>query len=186
MMLFGGLLGTILLAAAPRSLSGTLVSIDTDARPVTLMVHAERQFQTFVVTDDALAKRETKSAGGAAGVSSAIPLPDLTPGELVHLRIDAAGRVDHIQAVAVVERARVRTARGATVELENGTKLVISSVLRFVDQDGKRSSSASVKPGQTVILFRQPHDANVYRLSAEPRPGSSRSASPPAGGKPPG
>ncbi len=170
-----GLAIALVLTAIARSLEGTLSSIDT-AKPAQLMVRAERQFQTFAVARRVVVDRESSFAGAAA-TTARIALADLTPGEYVRLQIDAQGRVTHARAIARVERVKVRSVRGSSVVLENGTTLTIGSVLRFVNEKGKPSATATVRPGESVLLFRHPHTKNIYRFAAErrvPRRGSAR------------
>jgi len=172
-VLEAGLAIALLSAAMTKPLSGTLVEVHTE-KPARLMVRAEQQFQTFPVAEGAVIERSSRLTGGAAS-SSRVPLSDLTPGEFVELEIDPEGRLTHARAVASIERARVRSASGATVTLEDGTTLTIGSVLRFVNAGGKPSATADVRPGETVLLFRHPETRNVYRFAAEPREGRHRS-----------
>jgi hypothetical protein len=152
-------------AAMTRPLDGTLVAID----PTQLMVRAERQFQTFAIASRVVVERESSFAGDAAATTARIKLADLTPGEYVRLQIDAQGRVTHARAIARFERAKVRSVSGNSVVLEDGTTLTIGSVLRFVNERGELSAKATVRPGESVILFRHPQTRNIYRFSAEPR-----------------
>jgi hypothetical protein len=153
-----------------RLLSGTLVSIETTTPPK-VMVRAEGQFQTLPVAKGAAVERESSFVGGAEAKTERIGLSDLTPGEYVVLGIDGSGRVKHVRAVVCVERAKVRSASGASVVLEDGTTLTIGSVLRFVTAEGKPSAMATVRPGETILLFRHPQTRNIYRISAEPPSG---------------
>ncbi len=163
----------LVLTAMTRSLEGTLVAIN--ATPAQLTVNANRQFQTFPVTKRAVIERESSFAGDAAATTTRIDLADLTPGEYVRLQIDAQGRVTHARAVARLERAKVRSVNGSTVVLEDGTTLTIGSVLRFVNERGKPSATATVRPGESVLLFRHPQTRNIYRFSAEPHARRQRS-----------
>jgi hypothetical protein len=158
----------LVFAAMTRSLDGTLVKIDL-ARPAQLMVNANRQFQTFPVAKRMVVERESTFAGDATAMRARIDLADLTPGEYVRLQIDAQGQVTHVRAVVRLERAKVRSASGSNVVLEDGTQLAIGSILRFVDERGRPSATATVRPGDTVLLFRHPETQNIYRFSAEPR-----------------
>lgn len=158
----------LLLAGMSRALEGTLVAID-DAKPPRLTVNADRQFQTFALAARVAVDRESRIAGDAAATIERIKPAELTPGEYVRLQIDAQERVSQVRAVARVERARVRSANGSSVVLEDGTTLTIGSVLRFVDERGKPSAIATVRPGEGVLLFRHPRTGNIYRFSAEPR-----------------
>jgi len=155
----------LMFAAMTRPLDGTLVSIE----PTQLMVRAERQFQTFAIARRAVVERESSFAGDAAATTARIKLADLTPGEYVRLQIDAQGRVTHARAVVRFERAKVRSVSGSSVVLEDGTTLTIGSVLRFVNERGEPSTTATVRPGESVILFHHPQSRNIYRFSAEPR-----------------
>lgn len=148
-----------------RSLSGTVVTIDTGA-PTMLMVRAESQFQSFPVAQQAVVERESRFVGSAAAATTRIDRSDLTPGEYVRLEIDA-GVVTHVRAVVSIERAKVRSASGRNVVLEDGTTLTISSVLRFLTAEGKPSTTATVRPGDGVLLFRHPETRNIYQFSAE-------------------
>jgi hypothetical protein len=155
----------LMFAAMTRSLDGTLVAV----KPTELMVRAESQFQTFAVARRVVVERESSFAGHAAATTARIELADLTPGEYARLQIDAQGQVTHARAVALVEPAKVRSVRGSNVVLEDGTTLTIGSVLRFVNEKGKPSATATVRPGDSVLLFRHPQTGNIYRFSAEPR-----------------
>jgi len=166
----------LLFAAMPRMASGTLVTIDT-ATPAKLMVRAESQFQTLGMAKGAVVERESSFVGGTEATTERIDLSDLTPGEYVVLGLDAHGRVAHARAVVSLERAKVRSASGSSVVLEDGTTLTIGSVLRFVTAEGKPSATATLEPGETVLLFRHPQTRNIYRFSAEPRPKPHGSAS---------
>jgi len=152
------------LTAMTRSLEGTLVAVS--AKPAQLTANISRQFQTFPVARRAVIERETRFAGNARAMTTRIALADLTPGEYVRLQIDARGRVNHAHAIARLERAKVRSVSGSTVVLENGTTLTIGSVLRFVDKRGKPSATATVRPGETVLLFHHPQSGNIYRFAA--------------------
>lgn len=66
-----------------------------------------------------------------------------------------------------VERAKVRSVNGSSVVLEDGTTLTIGSVLRFVNEKGEPSATATVRPGESVLLFRHPETRNIYRFSTE-------------------
>ncbi len=158
----------LLFTAVTRSLEGTLVSIN-DAKPAQLTLNADRQFQTFALAKRPVIERESRFADGAAATTGRIDLDDLTPGEYVRLQIDAQEHVTRAHAIAAVERAKVRSVDGSTVVLEDGTTLTIGSVLRFVNERGKPSATATVHPGETVLLFRHPETRNIYRFSAEPR-----------------
>jgi hypothetical protein len=158
----------LVFAAMTRSLDGTLVKIDL-ARPAQLMVNSSRQFQTFPVAKRMVVDRKTSFGCTGAATTTPIDLADLTPGEYVRLQIDAQGRVTHAHAVACVEPAKVRSVSGSNVVLEDGTQLAIGSILRFVDERGKPSATATVRPGETVLLFRHPETQNIYRISAQPR-----------------
>jgi hypothetical protein len=171
-MFDAGLAITLLFAAATRSLTGTLVSVETTT-PRKIMVHAENQFQTFPVPARAVIERESRLV---APTTARVDLSDLTPGEYVKLEIDTKGRVKHARAVANLERAKVRSVSGSAVELEDGTTLTIGSVLRFVTAEGKPSATATVRPGETVLLFRHPETGNIYRFAAEPVSKPHRSA----------
>jgi hypothetical protein len=153
------------LAGSIRSLSGTVVTIDTGS-PAVLMVRAESQFQSFPLAEQAVVERESRFVGSAAAATTRIDRSDLTPGEYVKLEIDA-GVVTHVRAVVSIERVKVRSASGNNVVLEDGTKLTIGSVLRFVTSEGKPSATATVRPGESVLLFRHPETRNIYRFSAE-------------------
>ena len=175
-MIDAGLAIALVFAAVARSLSGTVVSIEP-SRPAKLMVQAEGQFQTFAVARRAVIERETKFKDDSAATKARIGLSDLTPGEYVKLDIGAKGRVTHALAVVLLERAKVRSVNGSSVVLEDGTTLTIGSVLRFVTEEGKPSATATVRPGESVLLFRHPETRNIYRFSPEPhsRPhGSAR------------
>jgi hypothetical protein len=152
-----------------RSLTGTLAVIE-GAKPTRLMVQAEGQLQNLVMTERAVAERETSFAGGGASTTEPIDRLDLTPGEFVRLELDAGGKVTRARAVAILERAKVRSASGATVVLEDGTTLRIGSVLRFFSAEGKPSATASMRPGESVVLYRHPSTRNIYRFSADARP----------------
>jgi hypothetical protein len=165
---FAAGLAVLFASAAPiRSLTGTLAVIEGE-RPTKLMVHAESQFQTFPMAERAVVERESRFAHERA-VTTKIDRLDLTPGEYVRLDLDAAGSVTRARAVVVLERAKVRSANGSSVVLEDGTTLTIGSVLRFVTADGKPSATATVRPGESVLLFRHPETRNIYRFCAEPR-----------------
>lgn len=155
---------SLMFAAMTRPLNGTLMAVE----PKQLMVNADRQFQTLTVEKRVAVDRETTFAG-AAPTTTRIHLSDLTPGEYVRLQIDAQGRVRHVRAVADVQRLKVRSVNGGSVVLEDGTTLTIGSVLRFVTERGKPSATATVRPGQSVLVFRHPQSRNIYRFSAEPR-----------------
>src|SRR5207253_6428427 len=133
----------LLLTVMPRSLDGTLMKIDVSQ----LMVNVNRQFQTFPVAKRIVVDRETRLGCTGAATTRPIDLADLTPGEYVRLQIDARGRVTRAHAVACVERAKVRSASGSNVVLEDGTPLTIGSILRFVNERGKPSATATVRPG---------------------------------------
>jgi hypothetical protein len=155
----------VVFAAMARLLDGTLMEI----KPNQLMVNAQRQFQTFPVARRVVVERESTFADATTATTSRIRLADLTPGEYVRLQIDAQGRVTHARAVARLERARVRSVSGSSVVLEDGTTLTIGSVLRFVNERGKPSATVTVRPGDSVILYRHPQSRNIYRISAVPR-----------------
>ena len=191
-MFDGGIAIAFLFAAVTRSLTGTFVSIGDPREPSAapsnrekITVNAERQFQTFAVAGRAVIERESRFAGGGAATTTRIDLSDLTPGEHVKLERDAQGRVTHVRAIASVERAKVRSVSGASVVLQDGTTLTIGSVLRFVTAEGKPSATATVRPRETVLLFRNPETRNIYRFSAEARPkphgsaGAGKRATPP-------
>ena len=165
-----GLVAMIASSAAIRSLSGTLSSIE-DGRPTKLMVRAERQFQTFLMAERAVVERESSFAGESESTTAPIDRLDLTPGESVRLEINAEGRVTRARAVVLLERAKVRSASGSSVVLEDGTTLTIGTVLRFLTADGKPSATATVRPGESVLLFRHPETRNIYRFCAEARAG---------------
>jgi hypothetical protein len=158
----------LLMTAMTRSLDGTLVKVE-NTKPAHLMVRAENQFQTFAVAKRVVVDRETSFGCTGAATTRRINLADLTPGEYVRLQIDAQGRVTRAHAVACVERAKVRSVSGSNVVLEDGTQLTIGSILRFVNERGKPSATATVRPGESVLLFRHPETKNIYRFSAEPR-----------------
>ena len=166
-------LGFLLASAATvRSLSGT-ISVVEDTRPARVMVRADRQFQTFQIAERAIIERQTSFAGRGASTTVPIDPLDLTPGESVRLQLDAQDRIVRARAIALLERANVRSAGGRTVVLEDGTRLTIGSLLRFVTADGKPSATATVRPGESVVLFRHPETRNIYRFSAlanVPRP----------------
>ena len=167
-MFEAGFVIALTLTAMTRSLDGTLMKIDL-AKPAQLMVNANRQFQTFPVAKRMVVDRKTSFGCTGAATTTRIDLADLTPGEYVRLQIDAQGRVTHAHAVACVERAKVRSVSGSNVVLEDGTQLAIGSILRFVNERGKPSATATVRPGENVLLFRHPQTRNIYRFSAEPR-----------------
>ncbi len=154
------------MATMNRPLEGTLMKVE-DAKPSRLVVNVSRQFQTFTVATRAVIERESTCAGQAK--TARIDVADLTPGEYVRMDVDRQGRVTHARAIARVERAKVRSVNGNTVVLEDGTTLTIGSVLRFVDSRGKPSATATVRPGESVILFRHPQTRNIYRFAAKPR-----------------
>jgi hypothetical protein len=155
-------------AAAIQSLSGTLSWVK-DGRPTKLMVRAEGQFQTFLMAERAVVERESSFAGESESKTAPIDRLDLTPGESVKLEINAEGKVTRARAVVLLERAKVRSASGRSVVLEDGTALTIGTVLRFVTADGKPSATATLRPGESVVLFRHPETQNIYRFCAEPR-----------------
>ena len=154
----------LMLTAMTRSLEGTLVAVSS--KPAQLTANISRQFQTFPVAKRAVIEREARFAASARAATTRIPLADLTPGEYVRLQIDVRGRVTHARAIARLERAKVRSVSGSSVVLENGTTLTIGSVLRFVDKRGKPSATATMRPGETVLLFRHPQTGNIYRFAA--------------------
>jgi hypothetical protein len=164
----------LLMSAMIRSLDGTLMKIDL-AKPAQLMVNVSRQFQTFPAAKRVVVERETSFGCTGAATTRRIDLADLTPGEYVRLQIDSQGRVTRAHAVACLERAKVRSVSGSNVVLQDGTQLTIGSILRFVNERGKPFATATVRPGQSVLLFRHPQTRNIYRFSAEP--GSRRQVS---------
>lgn len=167
-MLDAGFAVAFMIAVMTRSVEGTLMKVES-TKPVQLMVNVDRQFQTFVVAKNVVAERESTLSGDVAPTTVRVELGDLTPGELLRLQLDAKGRVTRARAIAHVEREKVSSVDGATVVLEDGTTLRIGSTLRFVDERGKQSGTATVRPGDTVLVFRHPQTRNIYRLSAMPR-----------------
>jgi hypothetical protein len=167
-MFEAGFVIALMWTAMTRSLDGTLMKIDL-ARPAQLMVNVNRQFQTFPVAKRVVVDRKTSFGCAGAATTTRIKLADLTPGEYVRLQVDAQGSVTQAHAVACVERAKVRSVSGSNVVLEDGTTLTIGSILRFVNERGKPSATATVRPGDSVILYRHPQSRNIYRISAVPR-----------------
>ena len=149
----------------PRTLEGTLMKADAAKTPPQITVNADRQFQTFPFAPHAIVERETTMGGGSTTTPSNVA--DLTPGEFLRLLVDEQGVVTRAHAVARVERARVRSAGGNRIVLENGTSYTVGSILRFVDEHGKVSETVTVRPGATVLLFHHPETLNVYRIAAE-------------------
>jgi hypothetical protein len=147
--------------------------------PGRLTLRAEGQVQTFPLAGKAAIERKSKVEGGSA-TTARIDLSDLTPGEFVELRIDSGGRITQARAVVSVERTKVRSAEGNRVVLEDGTSLEIGSTLLFVTAEGKPSPTATVRPGETIVLFRHPETRNIYRIAAEPR---AKAQSPARNGK---
>jgi hypothetical protein len=167
-MVEAGFAVALMFAAMTQSLEGTLMTVDT-SRPVQLMVNIDRQFQTFAAAKGAVAERDSTLQGDTTPVRVRIEFGDLTPGEFVRLQLNSARRVTRARAIAVLERKRARSVDGATVVLEDGTTLTISSVLRYVDERGNESAIATVRPGDLVQVFRNPVTRNIYRFSAMPR-----------------
>ena len=167
-MLQAGFALAFIVSAMTRSAEGTLMKVESTA-PVQLMVNVDRQFQTFVVGKDAVAERESTVSGEAAPTRVRIEIGDLTPGEFLHLQMDAKGRVTRARAIAQVDREKVRSVDGASIVLQDGTALTIGSTLRYVDEHGKQSGTATVRPGDTVLVFRHPQTRNIYRFTAMPR-----------------
>jgi len=160
-----GLKAALLFATMARSLTGTLVSFESGP-PARLVVRAEQQFQTFDLSPDAEIERDSTFEAGDGKKIARIDAADLTPGEYVDLSIDADGHVAHVKAAARIERAKVASAAGPEIVLEDGTKLTIGSILRFVDAEGKPSPTATVQSGDSVLLFRHPVTRNIYRVDA--------------------
>lgn len=160
-----GFRAAVLLATMARSLSGTLVTIESGT-PAKLMVRAEEQFQTFSVAPQAVVERESSFGDGTEAKVTRIEVSDLTPGEYVKLAIDAEGQVTHGRAVVRLQWAKVKSASGPDLVLEDGTKLTIGSILRFVTAEGKPSATATVQSGERVLLFRHPRTRNIYRVAA--------------------
>ncbi len=182
-MFDAGIAIAFVFAATTRSLTGTFMTLGDPFEPPTaasarskITVNVERQFQTFAMAGRAVIERESNFAGGGAATTARIDLSDLTPGEYVKLDRDARGRVTHVRAIASVEKAKVRSAHGNSVVLEDGTTLAIGSVLRFVTAEGTPSATATVRPGESVLLFRNPETRILYRFAAEARPGKRAGA----------
>ena len=152
---------SLVFAVTTHSVEGTLMSVETN--PPRLMANVNRQFQTFPVTGGAVIEREACSA------TKKIPLEDLTPGEFVKLDLDPAGHVRRAHAIVNVETAKVRSVSGSDIVLEDGRTLTVSSVLRFFDAAGRQSSKVTSRPGDTLLLYKHPQTANVYRVNAVSR-----------------
>jgi hypothetical protein len=165
-VLESGFAFALLLMGMTRSLEGTVMKVDV-AKPAHVMVNVARQFQTFPLSDRAVVERETRFAGKRAATTR-VDLADVTPGEFVRLQLNSRGEVTCVHGIARVERAKVRSVEGSTVVLEDGETLTIGSVLRFVDERGNPSATATVRPGDTVLLFHHLQTGNVYRFAAEP------------------
>jgi len=162
-----------LLTVVTHTVEGTVVSVngvpavtEGPAEPGApfLLINTGHQFQTFDVRRRARIERESRF-DGERPATARIALTGLTPGEFVRLDVDPSNRVTRARAIARVERARVRSAGGDSVVLEDGRTLTISTILRYVDGRGKPSARVTVRPGDTVLLFHHLQTGNVYRFA---------------------
>jgi len=159
----------VLFAAMARSLSGTVSTIDI-GEPTKLMVRAERQFQTFNVARGAVLERLSIFGGGAKANVAPIDVSDLNPGDYVELTIDRDGQVTQGRAIALVECAKVKSADGPDLVLQDGRKLTVGSALRFVTAEGKPSPTVTVQPGEWILLFHHPQTWLIFRVAATRQP----------------
>jgi hypothetical protein len=156
-----------------RAITGTVVKVDPTL-PANITLRVGTGFRTFVIDANTQVTRQATGvvqAGATPVFGPAVALnsvAQLIPGEEVQVRTDNQGQVIEINSQLSLVTARVRSAQGNQIVLEDarGTTLTVGPNLRFIDARGRAVSTATLQPGQSIALFIAPSTRRIYQVSA--------------------
>lgn len=159
-------------APTTTTVEGTVRRVEVGP-PATIVISVNNQDATYSLADNASLTRQTTGmlALGTQPVYSApsnIALARLVPGEEVSLGLNVNQQVTRIAARASVITARVRSAGGTQISLEDrwNTTLSIGPLLRYLDAQRRPAPTVEVRPGASVALFIAPTTRSIYQVSA--------------------
>jgi hypothetical protein len=156
-----------------QTISGPVVRLDAATR--TIIVRADNRNQSFEIARNATIERRpvltTSTADNTRyGTTTRLNLEAIQVGEAVQLELDDANRVSHLTAMPQVTIARIRSAAGNRLVLDDGrnTPVTIGTQVRYINGQGREVSTADLQPGDQVVLFISPETRRIYQVSASP------------------
>lgn len=160
----------------PVNVASTIIGIvrKVDVTPpATITVRVNNRDQTYNLADGAVILRQTTglvTPGTQPTFSNATPiaLSNLVPGEEVSLGLNPQNEVVRVSTRTSVISARVRSAQGNQIVLEDrwGTVINFGPTLRYLDPQGRLATTTTLRPGDMVALFIAPSTRAIYQVSA--------------------
>lgn len=156
-----------------QTISGSVVRFDNVTR--TIIVRADGRNQSFEIARNAVVERHPVLTSSTVdnpryGTMTRLNLAAIQVGEAVKLELDDAGRVTHLTAMPQVTVARIRSAAGNRLVLDDGrnTPVTIGPQVRFINAQGREVSTSDLQQGDQVVLFISPDTRRIYQVSASP------------------
>lgn len=160
------------IAPTVNTISGTVVKVDTTA-PATIRIRSDNRDASYEVARNAILERRPVLSGGTVdnpryGTTTRLNLASVRIGENVTLELDDANRVSRLTVTPQVYVARVRSATGNRIVLDDarGTVVTVGNQVRFLNAQGREVTTANLQAGDEVVLFVSPDTRLIYQVSA--------------------
>jgi hypothetical protein len=155
-----------------ETISGTLINVD-DARNGRITIRDRNIESTYTLTRNAVIERKplinrSTIDNPIFGTTTRITTSDLHVGVPVELTLERRNRVSHVVAMPSVSVARVWSAQGNRIVLDDGrqTPFVIGANLRYIDSQGREMTSADLRRDDEVVVFIDPDTRRAYQISS--------------------
>jgi hypothetical protein len=151
--------------------SGTFVKVDTSA-PVTITIQSNGRNSFYELARGAVIERRPLLSDSTPdnphyGTTTRLDLDAIQSGEKVELQLDDANRVRRLSVLPQVFVAKVRSASGGRIVLEDarGTTINIGNQLRFINAQGRDATTTNLRAGDEIVLFVSPATRQIYKVS---------------------
>jgi hypothetical protein len=152
--------------------TGTLINVD-DARNGRITIRDRNIETTYTLTRNATIERRPLLDRSTIdnpnyGTTTHITIADLRAGEPVELTVERNNRVSRVVAMPSVSIARVLSAQGNRIVLDDGrqTPFIIGPNLRYIDPRGREMDTADLRRGDEVVVFVSPDTRRAYQISS--------------------
>lgn len=155
-----------------ETVTGTLINVD-EARNGRITIRNNNVESIYTLTRNATIERRplinrSTIDNPSFGTTTRISAADLRVGEPVELTLERRSRVSRVVAMPSVSVARVLSAQGNRIVLDDGrqTPFIIGSNLRYVGPQGREMNTADLRRGDEVVVFISPDDRRAYQISS--------------------
>ena len=153
------------------TVAGSLLNVNTGGNTITINDGGQTRIFPLAAGAVALSQISIATTPGATPLrqpARGVALSSLNNGDDVRLNLDGTGSVTQIITAATVVIARVQFGAGNTIILDDDrdTTLTLGNNLTYLDAQGKPSTTANLRTGDTVALFISREGRQIYRVSS--------------------